>query len=83
MVGTVITTRTKDTLVDAPFLTLTQNVKIFLFFGIWGMIGLTMIGTPAQPAETGTKKTPTKSQPAIAVRMQNFTTNPQKSEKRA
>jgi hypothetical protein len=45
------------------------------------MIGWTMIGTLAKPAEIGTKRTPTKSQLVIAVRTQNFTTNPQKREK--
>ena len=83
MAGTVLTTRTKDTLVDAPFLTLTQNAMILPFSGMKTMIGWTMIGTPAPPAVIGTKKTPTKSQPAVAVKTQNFTTNPQKSEKRA
>jgi hypothetical protein len=47
------------------------------------MIGWTMIGTPAKLAEIGMKRTPTKWPPVIAVRTQNFTTNPQKSEKRA
>lgn len=83
MVGTVLTTRTKVTLADVPFLTLLQNVTILLFFGMKAMTGWTMIGTPAQPAEIGTKKTPTKSQLAVAVRTQNFTTNPQKREKKA
>ena len=83
MVGIVLTTQTKVTLADAPFPILSQNATILLSFGMWVMIGWTMIGTPAKPAEIGTKKTPTKSQPAIAVRMQNFTTNPQKREKRA
>ena len=83
MVGTVLTTRTKVTLADVPFLTLSQNVTILLSFGMWAMIGWMMIGTPAKPAEIGTKRTPTKSQPVIAVRTQNFTTNPQKREKRA
>jgi hypothetical protein len=73
----------KVTLADAPFLTPSQNVTILLSFGMWAMIGWTMIGTPAKPAEIGTKRTPTKSQLAIAVRTQNFTTNPQKREKRA
>lgn len=81
MVGIVLTTRTKDTLVDAPFLILMQNVMILRFSGIWVTIGWTMIGTPAPPVETGTKRTPTKSQPVIAVRMQNFTTSPQKRKK--
>jgi hypothetical protein len=73
----------KDTLADAPFLTLSQNVMILLPFGMWVMIGWTMIGTPAKPAEIGTKRTPTKWPPVIAVRMQNFITSPQKREKRA
>jgi hypothetical protein len=56
---------------------------ILLSFGMWVMIGWMMIGTPAQLAEIGVKKTPTKWPPVIAVRMQNFTTNLQKREKKA
>ena len=83
MVGTVLTTRTKVTLADAPFLIPMGSAMTSQFFGMKAMTGWTMIGTPAQPAEIGTKKTPTKWPPATAVKMQNFTTNPQKREKRA
>ena len=83
MATTVLTTRTRDTLADAPFLTPWANAMTLLFFGMWAMIGWTMIGTPAKPAEIGTKKIPTKSQPAIAVKTQNFTTSRKKKRKKA
>lgn len=83
MVGTALIIRTRDTLADVPFLTPMGSAMTSQFFGMKVMTGWTMTGTPAKPAEIGTKKTSTKSQPAVAVRIQNFITNPQKSEKRA
>ena len=83
MVGTVLITRTKVTPVDAPFLTPWANAMTLLSFGMKAMTGWMMIGTPAQLAEIGTKKTPTKSQLAVAVRMQNFIISRKKREKKA
>ena len=82
MVGTALIIRTRDTLADVPFLTPMGSAMTSQFFGMKVMTGWTMIGTPAQPAEIGMKRTPTKSQPVVVAKTQNFTTNPQKSEKR-
>ena len=86
MVGIAPTILMMDTPVVVPFLTPKKNVMIFCFSGIWGMIGLMMIGTPATNVGTQTKTPQPRWQAVIAAKLLNTTIQQnilRKSQKRA
>lgn len=87
MVGTVLTTRTKVTPVDAPFLIQKKNVTIFWHFGTplrTMETGLTMTGMLARTALAQTKTPLTKSLVATVAKWENFFHPiPKKSQKKA
>lgn len=74
MVGTAPIILTMDTPVDAPYLTPKKNAMTFWLFGIWGMIGLTMIGTPVGNVAVLTKTLQTRSLAVIVAKLQSITT---------
>ena len=87
MVGTVLTTRTKATPVDAPFLIQKKNVTIFWHFGtplkMMG-IGLMMIGMLARTVLAQTKTPLIKLLVATVAKWENFFRPiPKKSQKKA
>gem|GEM_PF-4847989 len=68
-----LTSLMKVILVDVPLLIQKKSVMTFLFSGMKGMIGWTMIGILVIPAETLTKIPQIRLQVAIVVKLLNFT----------
>jgi len=86
MVGIAPIILTMDTPAVVPFPIPKKNVMIFCFSGIWGMIGLTMIGTPATNAVVLTKILQIRLQAVIVAKLLNITIQQnilRKSQKRA
>ena len=87
MVGTVLTTQTRDTLADALFLIQKKNATIFWHFGTplrtMGT-GLTMIGMLVRTVLAQTKTPSTKSLVATVAKWENFfSPYPKKKSKKA